>query len=80
MHLSLAQVLADMLDAHQRLLSCLAGLPSDALVSGGRLARRVRQDTSQHYREHTLHVVEWREQKGLWRVGPTPRVNAHKRR
>ena len=63
---------ADMRDAHQRLLSCLAGLPSDALVWGGRLARRVRQDTWQHYREHTLHVVEWRQQKGLWRVGPTP--------
>ena len=62
-HLSVEQVRADMEACHQRLLSRLAELPDDSLKSGGRLARRIRQDTYDHYREHTLHVVEWRQQR-----------------
>ncbi len=41
MYMSLAQVRADMRDAHQRFPSCLAGLPSDALTSGGRACPQV---------------------------------------
>ena len=47
------------------LLSRLNKLPDDSLVSGGRLVRRLRQDTFAHYHEHTLHVVEWRQQRGI---------------
>ena len=61
--LSLEQVRADMEACHQRLVSHLTELPDESLKSGGRLARRLKQDTYDHYREHTLHVVEWRQQR-----------------
>lgn len=62
-HLSLERVRADMQACHQRLLSHLTELTDESLKSGGRLARRLRQDTYDHYREHMLHVVEWRQQR-----------------
>ena len=63
-HLPLTQVQADMWATHQRLVAVVERLPANALVSGGRLARRLRQDTYSHYWEHTAHVMEWRRRTG----------------
>lgn len=62
-HLPLPQVKSDLLATHQRLVAYLLQLPEAAFASGGRLARRLRQDTCNHYREHTTHVVEWCERR-----------------
>ena len=62
-HLPLPQVKSDLLATHQRVVEYLAQLPEAAFASGGRLARRLRQDTCNHYREHTAHVVEWRKRR-----------------
>ena len=72
MHLSLAQARAPVPGTGIN-GSCHGwlGYPVTRLRRVDGLARRIRQDTWQHYREHTLHVVEWRQQKGLRRVGPT---------
>ena len=63
--LSLTEARAELEATHQRLLSCLEQLPDHALASGGRLARRLRQDTFNHYREHAGHVATWRRQRAL---------------
>ncbi len=65
LHVSLEQVRADMQQCHHTLLLRLGELPDGSLISGGRLVRRLRQDTFAHYHEHTLHVVEWRRRTGL---------------
>ncbi len=63
--LTLTQVRAETKIVHQRLLSCLESLTEEALTSGGRLARRLKQDTYAHYSEHATHVADWRRLEDL---------------
>ena len=80
MHLSLAQVRADMRVAHQRLLSCLAGLPSGALTSGGRACP---QDPTGHMATLPRAYPACRRMasaKGPAESRPYPKLNAHKGR
>lgn len=63
--MDLSQVRSNMWSVHRQLVSQLGTLPEEALISGGRLARRLRQDTYEHYREHACQVIDWRRQKNL---------------
>lgn len=61
--LSLEQVLTELEETHQRLLSYLDGVPDSAFATEGRFLRRLRQDTYGHYREHTEHILAWRKKR-----------------
>ena len=50
---------------HGRLVAFLKGVPPAAYASEGRFVKRLRVDTYGHYREHTKHILAWRESQNL---------------
>lgn len=58
--LSLAEVLRQRDETHQRLLVFLQDAPEDQLARETRFRRRLRFDTYGHYREHTKMMRQWR--------------------
>ena len=59
--LSLEQVMMEMEETHQRLLTYLVSVPEEAFARENRFLRRLRQDTYGHYREHAEQIRAWRE-------------------
>ena len=57
--LSLAEVLQQRDDVHQRLINFILSVPDDQL--GGRFGRRLRLDTYGHYPKHEQVIRAWRE-------------------
>jgi len=62
-HLSLAQVKKDLLATHERLISFLENVPENAFGLP-RFAKRLRLDTTSHYREHAVQIATWRAERG----------------
>ena len=63
--LTLEQVLEEMEETHQRLLSFLDGVADGAFARENRFLKRLRQDTYGHYREHAGQIRVWRQTRGL---------------
>ena len=61
--LSLAEVLQQRDDVHQRLIALIQSVPDDQL--GGRFGRRLRLDTYGHYPKHEQVIRAWRERRRL---------------
>lgn len=64
-HLSLAEVLGQMEDTHQRLVAYLQEVPEEHFVQESRFRRRLRLDTYSHYPIHTQAIRAWRAQHGI---------------
>ena len=58
---TLDQVLDELKETHQRLLSFLNSVPDAAFARENRFLRRLRQDTYAHYREHARQIHSWRQ-------------------
>ena len=62
-HLSLADVLRQSRETHERLLALVEMVPADQIATETRFRRRLRLDTYSHYPEHTKAIQHWREQR-----------------
>lgn len=60
--LSLADVLRQMEDTHQRLVAYIQSVPEEHFTQETRFRRRLRLDTYSHYPIHTRAIQEWRQQ------------------
>ena len=60
--LSLAEVLRQLDETHQRLTAYLQTVPEDQFTTETRFRHRLRLDTYSHYPLHTRMIREWREQ------------------
>lgn len=60
---SLEQVLTELKETHQRILSYLESVPDSAFAKENRFLRRLRQDTYGHLREHAEQIRAWREKR-----------------
>ena len=61
---SLAELRYEVEESHQRALAALAGLPEEKLslnLNGGTFLELYAVDTYDHYREHSDHILAWRE-------------------
>ncbi len=61
--LSLAEVRAQFVATHQRLIAYLEGVPPEHLIGDTRFRRRLRLDTYGHYPLHAQRIREWRERR-----------------
>ena len=61
--LSLAEVLRQLDDTHQRLIDLIERAPEDQLIRETRFRRRLRLDTYGHYPKHCEAIRRWREQR-----------------
>lgn len=61
--LSLAEVLRELVDTHQRLISLIQSVPEDQFTRETRFRRRLRLDTYSHYPQHAEAIRKWREQR-----------------
>ncbi len=61
--LSLAEVLAQQADVHERLVRYVREAPDELLASGTRFRRRLRLDTYGHYPKHAAAIRAWREKR-----------------
>jgi hypothetical protein len=61
--LSLAEVLRQLDDTHQRLLDVVQQMPEEQITRETRARRRLRLDTYSHYPIHTKAILEWRERR-----------------
>jgi hypothetical protein len=59
--LSLSEVREALAETHGRLLAMLSELPPLTARVEARMRRRLRQDTTQHYREHAAQIRAWKE-------------------
>ena len=62
--LSLAEVLRQLDDTHQRLIDLIESAPEDQLSRETRFRRRIRLDTYGHYPVHSKAIRRWREGAG----------------
>jgi uncharacterized protein (TIGR03083 family) len=62
--LSLADVLRQLDETHQRLVAYIHGAPEALFTQETRFRRRLRLDTYSHYPIHTKAIRAWRERKG----------------
>ena len=62
--LSLAEVLRQFDETHQRLIAYLHTVPEEQFATETRFRHRLRLDTYSHYPLHTRMIREWREQRG----------------
>jgi hypothetical protein len=60
--LSLAEVLRQLDETHQRLTAYLQTVPEEHFTTETRFRHRLRLDTYSHYPLHTRMIREWREQ------------------
>jgi hypothetical protein len=60
--LSLADVLRQFTETHQRLIDYLHSVPEELLTTETRFRRHVRLDTYSHYPPHTQMIRDWRSQ------------------
>ncbi|WP_374689697.1 ClbS/DfsB family four-helix bundle protein [Promineifilum sp.] len=60
--LSLPDVLHQLEETHQRLITSIEHAPDEALAGETRFRRRLRLDTYSHYPLHTKMIEAWREQ------------------
>ena len=60
--LSLAEVLRQLDETHQRLTAYLQTVPEEHFTTETRFRHRLRLDTYSHYTLHTRMIREWREQ------------------
>lgn len=58
--LSLAEVLRQQAETHQRLIDLIQRVPEDQIRSETRFRRRLRLDTYHHYPQHTEAIRAWR--------------------
>jgi len=58
--LSLAEILRQQADTHQRLIDLIQRAPEDQLTSETRFRRRLRLDTYHHYPQHAEAIRTWR--------------------
>ncbi len=63
--LPLDQVKNELMSTHERLVNFLDTVPESQFGAGKRFLRRLRLDTFNHYREHTLQILTWRNQQGV---------------
>jgi hypothetical protein len=63
--LTVAQVLRDLTQTHERLMAFLKLVPEVYFATETRWRRRLRLDTYSHYREHTASILAWRKARGL---------------
>ena len=68
--LSLAEVLRELDDTHQRLIDLIERVPEDQLIRETRFRRRLRLDTFGHYPKHGEAIRRWREQRSIDRRAP----------
>ena len=61
--LSLADVLRQQEDVHQRIIETIETAPQDRLTVETRFRRRLRLDTYHHYPKHTDAIRRWRERE-----------------
>jgi uncharacterized protein (TIGR03083 family) len=61
--LSLADVLGQLDETHQRLTACVRSAPEEELTRDTPFRRRLRLDTYSHYPIHALAIREWRERQ-----------------
>lgn len=59
--LSLAEVVLQAQETHERLLAFLQTVPDDQITTETRFRRRLRLDTYSHYPIHTAAIRTWRE-------------------
>ena len=62
---SLADVLTQHEDTHQRLIDFVQSVPEDQFTRETRFRRRLRLDTYSHYPIHTKAIREWRQRRSL---------------
>lgn len=62
--LSLAQVLTQLDDTHERLLDFIQRMPARHFTDKSRGRRRIRLDTYGHYPEHAEAIRRWRSRAG----------------
>ncbi|MGE5334780.1 MAG: DinB family protein [Nitrososphaerota archaeon] len=62
--LSLADVLRQLDETHQRLIAYLRAVPPEQIATETRFRHRLRLDTYSHYPLHARMIREWREQSG----------------
>lgn len=60
--LSLAEVLRQQNDTHQRLLDYLQSVPEDQFTKETRFRHRLRLDTYSHYPKHAKAIRTWRQE------------------
>jgi hypothetical protein len=63
--LSLADVLTQQNDTHQRLIDFIQSVSEDQFTRDTRFRRRLRLDTYSHYPIHTRAIGEWRQRRSL---------------
>ena len=63
--LSLAEVLRQLDETHQRLTAYLQTVPEEHFTTETRFRHRLRLDTYSHYPLHARMIREWREQVGV---------------
>ena len=68
--LSLAEVLRQRDETHQRLIAFLQTVPEDQIARETRFRRRLRLDTYGHYQEHAEAIRRWRAR--AQRAAPPP--------
>jgi uncharacterized protein (TIGR03083 family) len=68
--LSLAEILRQMSETHERLIDLVRSAPAEQLNHETRARRRLRWDTFQHYAEHAKAIRDWRERSQ--RAEPRP--------
>jgi hypothetical protein len=61
--ISLAEVLQQMDDTHQRLIAFVETMPEDQFARETRARKRLRLDTYSHYPIHTRAILEWRDRR-----------------
>lgn len=59
--LSLTEVLKQMDETHERLISYVMSVPEEFITKETRFRRRLRLDTYSHYPEHTQAIRAWRD-------------------
>ena len=60
-----ADVLAELADAHRAFVAAAAALPAEHLVPGGPARELVEGVGAPHYREHAAQIREWRRAHGV---------------
>jgi hypothetical protein len=68
--LSLAEVLRQLDNTHQRLIDLIEHVPEDQLIRETRFRRRLRLDTYGHYPKHGEAIRWWQEQRSIGRRAP----------
>jgi uncharacterized protein (TIGR03083 family) len=63
--LSLAEVRAEFIATHERLIDYIRSLSPEEIVTAPRFRRRLKLDTSGHYPIHAADIRVWRETRGL---------------